>query len=435
MARGDVLAMAGDESPTIDDMQNDADVLILGGGVIGLACAHYLLQAGRSVHILERGRIGGATSHGNCGTITPSHAPPLAAPGTVLKALKWMASPDAPLYVKPRLDPTLAYWLLRFALRCNRRDWRQAGIAKAALLHQSRSLVEDLATRFQLDCEFHASGVRNIYRDVEEFERACRELPALAELGIASAIVAPDILAGDEPALRPGMAGAIEFPDDAHLRPDRYSAELARLVREQGGIIEENVAVTGFIATNRSRLDGVNTAQGVRRGRDVLAAFGPWSPAVLRQLGLKIPIQPGKGYSITYSRPTLAPRTPIVLKERSVCVTTWESGYRLGSTMEFSGYDDSLNRRRLDALERAANEYLREPVGPVKQEEWFGWRPMTWDDLPILGAAPGWKNLWLATGHGMLGVTLSAGTGQLMADLICRRECAVDPRPFRADRF
>ena len=174
---------------------------------------------------------------------------------------------------------------------------------------------------------------------------------------------------------------------------------------------------------------------GERRGRDVLAAFGPWSPALLRQLGLRLPIQPGKGYSITYSRPALAPRVPLLLKERSVCVTAWGSGYRLGSTMEFSGFDDSLNRRRLDALERAAVEYLREPVGPVMQEEWFGWRPMTWDDLPILGAAPGWKNLWLATGHGMLGVTLSAGTGQLLADLICGRETAVDPAPYRADRF
>jgi D-amino-acid dehydrogenase len=415
-------------------MHNDPDVLILGGGVIGLACAHYLLQAGRSVRIIERGQAGAATSHGNCGTITPSHAPPLAAPGTVLKALKWMATPDAPLYVKPRPDPALAYWLLRFAARCNHRDWRQAGLAKAALLHQSRALIEELVQRFELDCEFQASGVRYIYRDIGEFENACRELPALAEFGIATRVINSVDLARDEPALRPGMAGAIEYPGDAHLRPDRYSAELARLLRAQGGVIEEGVEVTGFI-TEPGRLVGVNTSDGPRRGRDVIAAFGPWSPAMLRQLGLKIPIQPGKGYSITYSRPALAPHMPIVLKERSVCVTAWGSGYRLGSTMEFSGYDDTLNRRRLDALERAASEYLREPVGPVKQEEWFGWRPMTWDDLPILGAAPGWKNLWLATGHGMLGVTLSAGTGQLLADLICGRDSTVDPRPYRVDRF
>jgi D-amino-acid dehydrogenase len=148
-----------------------------------------------------------------------------------------------------------------------------------------------------------------------------------------------------------------------------------------------------------------------------------------------MPVQPGKGYSITYARPGQVPRIPVVLKERSVCVTTWGSGFRLGSTMEFSGYDDSLNRRRLDALERGAAEYLREPVGPAKQEEWFGWRPMTWDDLPILGRAPRWSNLWLATGHGMMGMSMSAGTGQLMADLVCARAPAVDPAPYRADRF
>ncbi len=415
-------------------MQEDADVLILGGGVIGLACAHYLLQGGRSVRILERGNVGAATSHGNCGTITPSHAPPLAAPGTIRKALRWMLTPDAPLYVKPRLDPALAHWLLQFARRCNLGDWRAAGLAKAALLQSSRTLIEGLIKGHALDCEFEPTGVRHIYKDAMEFEQACRDSPGLAEFGIATEIVAADRLARDEPALLPGMAGAIEFPGDAHLRPDRYCAELARIVRAQGGIIEEGAAVTGFIAQG-GRLDGVRTSDGPRRGRDVLAAFGPWSPAVLRQLGLKIPIQPGKGYSITYARPALAPRMPIVLKERSVCVTAWGSGYRLGSTMEFSGYDDSLNRRRLDALERAAAEYLREPVGPVKQEEWFGWRPMTWDDLPILGQAPGWTNLWLATGHGMLGVTMSAGTGNLLADLICGRVPAVDPTPYRADRF
>ena len=124
-----------------------------------------------------------------------------------------------------------------------------------------------------------------------------------------------------------------------------------------------------------------------------------------------------------------------MLFERSVCVTAWDSGYRLGSTMEFSGYDRTLNRRRLDALERSAAEYLHEPVGPVKREEWFGWRPMTWDDLPIIGRVPGRDRLWLATGHGMLGVSMSTGTATLVADLICGRESAIDPTPYAPQRF
>jgi len=156
---------------------------------------------------------------------------------------------------------------------------------------------------------------------------------------------------------------------------------------------------------------------------------------MMKAIGINLPVQPGKGYSITYTRPSIAPKRPIVLKERSVCVTTWSSGYRLGSTMEFSGYDTRLNRRRLDALERGANEYLQEGVGPLKLEEWYGWRPMTTDDLPILGATPNYENAWLATGHGMLGVSMSAITGHLLADLICQRTPIINPAPYSIQRF
>jgi D-amino-acid dehydrogenase len=413
---------------------NKPDVLILGGGVIGLACAHYLLQAGRSVHLLERNRVGAATSHGNCGTITPSHSPPLAAPGMVLKGLKYMFAPDAPLYIKPRVDLELAHWLLRFSLRCNRRDWHRTAIAKSTLLHTSRRLLESLVRDNQLDCEFAASGLHTVYRDAQTFANECAALPELSDFGIETKVLSPAELAADEPALKSGAVGAIHYPGDAHLRPDRYCEELARLVRSAGGVIEENLTVEGFVREG-GRIVAVETSQGIREGRDVLLALGPWSPMLSKQLGLRLPIQPGKGYSITYSRPTLAPRRPIVLKERSVCVTTWADGFRLGSTMEFSGYDDSLNRTRLDALERAAREYLQQPTGPKKIEEWFGWRPMTYDDMPILGRAPAHENLWLATGHGMLGVTMSAVTGHLLADLICGREPIVDPSPSSPLRF
>lgn len=413
---------------------NTTDVLVLGGGVIGLACAHYLLSEGRSVRVLDRGPVGAATSHGNCGTITPSHAAPLAAPGSIGKALKWMLTPDAPFYVKPRVDPALAAWLLRFASRCNRRDWRESGLAKAALLDASRGLVETLVRGHALDCEFAASGLHDVFRDARAFDSACDELPLLAEFGINTRVLDAGELAVDEPALLPGMAGAIHFPADAQLRPDRYCAELARLVREAGGIIEENVCMRGF-QSMRGRIDAIDTDRGRRAGRDMVLALGSWSPAMLKPLGVKLPIQPGKGYSITYDRPALAPHRPIVLRERSVCVTTWNSGYRLGSTMEFSGFDDSLNRRRLDALERAAREYLHEPVGPVKREEWFGWRPMTHDDVPVIGRAPGHDNLWLATGHGMLGVSMSAGTGRLLADMVCGKDAFLDPAPYAPERF
>jgi len=171
------------------------------------------------------------------------------------------------------------------------------------------------------------------------------------------------------------------------------------------------------------------------RADEVVMALGAWSPLLAHQLDLRLPLQPGKGYSITYARPALCPRTPLVLRERSVCVTAWSSGYRLGSTMEFSGYDDSLNRLRLDALRRGAAEYLREPEGPVRLEEWFGWRPMCFDDVPVIGRAPRTANLTLATGHGMLGVSMAAATGHLVSDLLCGCEPLFDPAPYRPERL
>lgn len=414
--------------------ESDAEVLILGGGVIGLACAHYLLAEGRAVRILDQGRVGGGASHGNCGTLTPSHAPPLAAPGMVGQALRWMLQPSAPLYVRPRWDPALMRWLMAVARRCNRNDWRASGLAKGALLNLSRALTEDLVFGHDLDCCFEANGFHYVFRSARALEKQQRDLPLLAEMGIRANVLDGAALAADEPALRPGMAGAIHFPGDAQLRPDRYTAELARLVREAGGVIEEGVSVTGF-ESGRRGIDAVQTNEGRRTADKVLMALGAWSPRFARNLGLDIPIQPGKGYSITYDRPLLAPRRPLVLKERSVCVTAWDDGFRLGSTMEFSGYDDRLNRTRLAALERGAAEYLVEPAGPTKREEWCGWRPMVVDDLPLLGRSPRHSNLWLATGHGMMGMGMSAGTGRLLADLMLGRAPIIDPAPYSPSRF
>lgn len=415
-----------------------ADIVIIGGGVIGLACGLALRDAGRDVVVLEAGTAGCGSSHGNCGTITPSHALPLAAPGTIGRAMRWMLTPDAPLYLRPRFDPLLWSWLGKFAARCNRRDWLRGAAAKLALLEASRQAMPEWIDRHRIACEFLPSGTLHVFRDARALEEFDAELRALAEIGIDSEHVSAGQLLRDEPALREGAVGGVRFRGDASLRPDRYVAGLARALREAGGRIVEHSPV--------ERLDpaagavDIATGAGAWRARDVLVATGAWSPRLARALSpalvaLRRAMQPGKGYSMTYARPTLAPRGPLVLHERSVCVTTWEDGYRLGSTMEFSGFDDTLNRRRLDALERGAREYLREPLGPVKREEWFGWRPMTSDDLPIIGRVPGAPNLWVATGHGMLGVSMSVATATLVADLVAGRSPSIDPAPFRLERF
>ncbi len=410
------------------------DVLIVGGGVIGLACAFELQRAGRQVRVLEQARIGSGSSHGNCGTLTPSHAEPLAAPGAIAKALRSMLKPDAPFYIAPRVDSALWRWMWNFSRRCNERDHRQATLGKGALLKTSRTLIEQLVREHVLDCEFVADGLLYAFNDPRERDAALASLPLLHEIGIATEAWDASTLAANEPALRQGLAGGIYFPGDASLRPDRYVAELARLAREAGCELIENCGVRGFHREN-GRIIGVGTTLGRQRGSDVIIATGAWSPSFARQLGFALPIQPGKGYSITWDAQRASPRRPLVLKERSVCVTAWGSGFRLGSTMEFSGYDATLNRTRLDAIERGAAEYLREaPTGP-RREEWFGWRPMTFDDLPVISRAPGSDNLWLATGHGMMGVSMSMATGHLLADLMCGREPILDPAPYSASRF
>lgn len=409
------------------------DVLIIGAGAIGLATALALSETGRSVRVLDAGRLGGATSHGNCGTITPSHAPPLAAPGVPLRALRWMLSPQAPLYIPPRIDPALWRWLLHFAARCNRHDWEHSTRGRAALLNDSRQRLSEWVQRYRLDCEFGEDGLDYVFRQSRNFEQHAAECEALQQLGIATRIIDGSEYLRQEPAFRKGVVGAIRFPGDARLRPDRYTAELGRVLRARGVVIEEYCDVSA-IDPQHDRVS-VRSNRGIRQGRELLLATGAWSPQLARKLGVAVPIQAGKGYSITCSRPTRVPSRPVVLKDRSVFVIAWDGAMRLGGTMEFSGHDRRLNPTRLGALEAAAQQYLHEPLGERVQERWYGWRPMTWDDMPLLGRSPRHAHVWLAAGHGMLGISMSCASGQLMADLITGQTPAIDPTPYRVERF
>lgn len=414
--------------------ERDAEVLVVGGGVIGLACAWYLLRAGRQVVVLERQRAGAGASHGNCGTITPSHAPPLPEPGVVGRALKWMLKPDAPLYIRPRLDPPLWHWLLKFMAHSNARDHAHGTKIRAGLLNASTMALETLLAEARIDCQYQTGGLFYVFRDPRYFESFV-ELPhRLHSIGIRAEGWDGDRMEREEPALRAGVAGGIWFPDDGSLRPDLLVEGLAAAVISAGGTLVEGAPVDGFERASE-RVTAV--CAGARRWRadEIVLAAGAWSSRLGRQLGFRLPVQPGKGYSMTFARPACAPRHAMVLKEPGVCVTTWRDGFRLGSTMEFSGFDDSLNPVRLAALRRGAAEYLHDAGEGKPLEQWCGWRPMTWDDLPVIGRAPGLTNVLVATGHGMLGVSMAAITGVLVRDLVLGRTPALDLAPLSPARF
>jgi D-amino-acid dehydrogenase len=414
--------------------ESRSDVLILGGGVIGLSCALALLRRGASVRVLERGAPGCGASHGNCGTLTPSHAIPLTVPGMPWKALHWMLRRDAPLYVNPRPDWPRWRWLLGFAKHCNLAFAERAAIARAAILQRSWTLLPRVLVEEGIDCEYAPAGSLFVYRDARALAVDRREIAWLHRLGIAAAALPAGEVEAMEPALLPGVVGGILHADDAQLRPDKLADGLARRVRERGGMIETDTTIEGF-ATAGNRVERVRSSRGEFSGERIVLALGAWTPRIAASLGLTIPIQPGKGYSITMSRPDPCPHRALVLREASVCVTAWGSGYRLGSTMEFSGYDEHLNHTRLDALRRGARAYLRAPLGDEVREDWWGWRPMSIDEIPLIGPVTRWNNLMLATGHGMLGVSMSAATAELVASMVAGEAPVLDPLPYAPTRF
>jgi D-amino-acid dehydrogenase len=410
-------------------------VVVVGGGVIGASSAYYLARAGWSVTVLDRGEFGKGCSHGNCGFVCPSHVLPLAVPGAIRAALKAMLSRNAPFSIKLRLDPKLWGWLIRFARRCNRRDMMAAGHALKALLNSSRSLYDTLMKEEPFDCEWEPRGMLVVFLHQKAMEHHAESDRLLRE----SFDMGADRYDGDrllevEPALKPGLAGGWYYKSDAHLRPDRLMASWKHILPGRGVTIREQCEMTGLVREN-GRARAVLTNQGEIAADQFVMAAGAWTPLLSEHLGCRVPIQPGKGYSITMPRPAKCPRMPLIFDEHRVAVTPWASGYRLGSTMEFAGYDSTLNRKRLDLLREGAKPYLHEPYCDLVQEEWFGWRPMTSDSKPIIDRSPALANVLIAAGHNMIGVATATATGKLVAEMLSGERPHIDPAPFAATRF
>jgi D-amino-acid dehydrogenase len=415
-------------------MADGKHVVVIGGGVIGAAAAHYLVESGWRVTVVDRGRFGAGCSHANCGLVCPSHVLPLAGPGAVRSALRTMMQRNAPLRAKPWTSLSLARWLFAFARRCNRPNMLDAGRGIQPLLTSSRALYDDLV-RDGLDCEWEARGLLFVFHGQAAMDHyAATDQLLRAEFGVPARPFPGDAVRDLEPALRPGLGGGWLYDTDAHLRPDRLMRSWRARLESLGVTVREGCEVRGFARDGR-RARAVSTADGELAADAFVLAAGAWSPLLNDRLGYRLPIQPGKGYSVTTARPANCPRLPMIFEEHRVAVTPMKSGYRLGSMMEFVGYDESIAPERISYLKQAAGLYLQEPAGEAVQETWYGWRPMTPDGLPVVGPSPALDNVLIAAGHNMLGLSMAPGTGRLVAELLDGREPHLDPRPYSPARF
>ncbi len=416
-------------------MKDVGSVIVIGGGVVGASCAHYLQQRGAHVTIVEKKTFGAACSHGNCGFVCPSHVLPLAEPGAIRSTMKAMLSPKSPFSIKPRLDVKLWMWLLNFARHCNEHDMLAGGHALQALLMSSMDEYERLVRESVVNCEWQKKGLLYVYKEQQRLDAYESTNQLLSETFHEPAIkYTGKQLEEHYPSLKPGQAGAWFYEHDAHLRPDKLMESWKAKLLNSGAIIKEDCEVQQIIQTDGQAVS-LQTNQGELTADRFVVATGALTPFLEKFLGCKIPIQPGKGYSLTMPRPKVCPTVPMIFPERRVAVTPMESGYRLGSIMEFAGYDESIKPERLKLLREGADAFLKDPYCEPVEEEWFGWRPMTYDSLPIIDRSPSLQNLWIAAGHNMIGLSMSTGTGKLIAEMMSGDKPHIDPTPFRVTRF
>lgn len=410
-------------------------IVVVGAGVIGLACAYSLKKRGRDVIVLDKGAPGGACSKGNAGWITPSISAPIPAPGLTLLSLRWMLQSDSPLYISPAAAPGLARWLWRFWRHCNPRDFIH-GLRAVAELNRGTLSAFDALERDGVEFELHRSGMLCVFLDERHMRRALAEFGHYREYGYQlPAPVCGTDLRRLEPALSDAVTAGFVVEEEFHVRPETLVAGYADRLRQMGVEIRPEVEVTG---ANGARpggpVRGVETSAGLVEGDQVVVAAGAWSGQVLEPFGVSLPVQAGKGYSITLNGAGPRLIRPLYLGEARVGGSPFDGATRFAGTMELSGVNEKLDRRRIVGIRAGIGRYLRRPVEEGEGVEWVGMRPLTPDGLPMLGRVPGYRNLLVATGHAMLGITMAPVTGEAMADLITGTASAA-LAPFDPGRF
>ena len=415
-------------------MADAEDVLIIGGGVIGVCSAYYLQQQGARVTLVEKQDICAGSSYGNSGLVVPSHSVPLTAPGVLGQGLRWMLDPVSPLYIKPRLDRELLRWLLRFRAACREAPMRRAIPTLLELQSGSLELYQGLAAREDLNFGFRRKGWLQIFKDESARKKGVKEAELLEEFGLHPEVLNADEVHALEPNLLPSVVGGVNYPEDAQLIPDRFVKQLASIVEHQGATLKTSTEVLG-LETSGGRISTVVTTRGNYRPDHVVLAAGAWSPVLVRELGLRIPIQAAKGYSVTIKAPSTCPGRPLMLFEKKIAATPMGEMLRFGGTLELAGLDLTINRPRVDAITRSAREYLPGLDNMELIEIWRGLRPATPDGVPIIGRTRQLENLIVASGHGMIGMSLGPMTGKLVSQIVSDQQPVIDLTPLRLERF
>ncbi len=412
-------------------------VVVIGAGVIGLCTAYYCLQRGFTVTVVERlpaQRDG--TSFGNAGMIVPSHFIPLAAPGMITTALKWMWNSSSPFYIKPRLSADLIDWCLKFSRAANIEHVRRSAPLLRDLSFASRSCFEQLTT--SMDYELVKKGLLMLCQNERTLEDEARTATHAKELDIPAEILNEKQTAVLDPNTRMHIVGSVYYPLDCTLTPERFLAALQANLVNAGVQFIWCGEVVDFEIEKPRRIRATMLADGNQIEADELVlCSGAWSPLLAAKLSLRIPVEAGKGYSLTLPKPRQLPSICSILTEARVAVTPMGEALRVGGTMEIAGLSQKIKPNRVRGIVNSFCRYFPD-FNPSDFDDippWRGLRPCSPDGLPYIGRTARFDNLSIATGHSMMGLSLGPITGKLMAEVLSDSRLSHDITMLSPDRY
>ncbi|MEI7627869.1 MAG: FAD-dependent oxidoreductase [Bacteroidota bacterium] len=413
-------------------------VVVLGGGIIGLSSAYYLKESGHDVTLIDKTDISSNCSYGNAGYVCPSHFIPLATPGIVKQGLKWMWNPRSPFYVQPRFNLSLIEWGLKFMAAATPEKVEQAAIPLRDIAILSKKHYEEWTRLPQFQFAYEQKGLLEIFQTDAGAAHAEHTVHKAHELGLSdTALLSYDQLQALEPQTKINAKGAIHFKCDAHLYPNKLMQQMIAHLKQVGVIFKTNEEVVGFENQN-GNISKVKTDKSVYDADSVVIATGSWSRELASKMQVKIPLVAGRGYSVTLENSKYTINHPSVLIEGRAALTPMDGNkIRFGGTMEITATNTPPRIERVEGLLAAVKRFYPEFDVPVPSIDniWYGFRPCSADGLPYIGRTNRWKNVIMATGHSMLGLSLGAGTGKLVNELVNEESLSMDLTPFDPNRF